>query len=87
MTSRLRVVADTRPASVGEEARLCVQRQGEGWRQVGAGAERLVLINEFLGYLEDRNYSPRTVRAYAFDLLHFGTLAARPTGRPRWRDE
>lgn len=29
-------------------------------------------VNEFLGYLADRNYSPRTVRAYAFDLLHFG---------------
>jgi site-specific recombinase XerD len=29
------------------------------------------LVNEFLGYLVDRNYSPRTVRAYAFDLLAF----------------
>jgi len=42
------------------------------------GAHRLVgdegivgPVNEFLGYLADRNYSPRTVRAYAFDLLHF----------------
>jgi site-specific recombinase XerD len=29
------------------------------------------LVNEFLGYLSDRNYSRQTVRAYAFDLLHF----------------
>jgi site-specific recombinase XerD len=28
-------------------------------------------VNEFLRYLADRNYSPQTVRAYAFDLLHF----------------
>jgi site-specific recombinase XerD len=49
-----------------------VQRQGERWRLVGAGADRLALLNEFLGYLDDRNYSPRTGRAYAFDLLYFG---------------
>jgi site-specific recombinase XerD len=29
------------------------------------------LVNEFLGHLADRNYSPRTQRAYAFDLLAF----------------
>jgi len=29
------------------------------------------LVNEYLGYLADRNYSPRTVRAYGFDLLAF----------------
>lgn len=29
------------------------------------------LINDYLGYLGDRGYSPRTVRAYAFDLLAF----------------
>ena len=29
------------------------------------------LANEYLSYLADRRYSPRTVRAYAFDLLHF----------------
>jgi hypothetical protein len=27
------------------------------------------LINDYLGYLADRGYSPQTVRAYAFDLL------------------
>jgi site-specific recombinase XerD len=35
------------------------------------GAGEVELVNDFLGYLADRNYSPRTVRAYAFDLLHF----------------
>lgn len=28
-------------------------------------------MNDYLGYLGDRGYSPRTVRAYAFDLLAF----------------
>ncbi len=28
-------------------------------------------MNDYLGYLADRRYSPRTIRAYAFDLLHF----------------
>ena len=28
-------------------------------------------MNEYLGYLADRNYSPRTVRSYGFDLLAF----------------
>jgi site-specific recombinase XerD len=35
------------------------------------GAEDLALVNEFLAYVADRNYSPLTVRAYAFDLLAF----------------
>lgn len=30
------------------------------------------LVNEFLTHLADRNYSPRTQRAYAFDLMAFG---------------
>jgi site-specific recombinase XerD len=29
------------------------------------------VVNDYLAYLRDRRYSPRTVRAYAFDLLHF----------------
>ncbi|HZR69884.1 MAG TPA: tyrosine-type recombinase/integrase [Burkholderiales bacterium] len=41
------------------------------WRLVGVLAPRFALVNEFLAYLADRRYSPRTVRAYAFDLLHF----------------
>jgi len=65
-------VAERAVASDTESVRLRAQRQGERWLLVGSGAERLALINDFLGYLGDRNYSPRTVRAYAFDLLHFG---------------
>ena len=41
-----------------------------GWRLGGPGVAGFGLVNEYLGYLADRNYSPRTVRAYAFDLLH-----------------
>jgi len=28
-------------------------------------------VDEFLAYLTDRNYSPKTVRAYGYDLLAF----------------
>jgi hypothetical protein len=45
---------------------------GDVWRLSGLAAERFALVNEFLGHLADRNYSPRTQRAYAFDLLAFG---------------
>ena len=31
----------------------------------------MLLVNEYLGYLADRNYSPRTLRAYGYDLLAF----------------
>jgi integrase len=47
-----------------------VQRDGR-WRLDGAGPADLMVINEFLGYVADRGYSPRTERAYAFDLLAF----------------
>ena len=50
---------------------LRVEQRGTNWRLVGAGAETFTLINDFLGYLADRAYSPQTVRAYAFDLLAF----------------
>jgi len=44
---------------------------GAGWALRGPAAARFTLVNDFLGYLADRRYSPRTVRAYAFDLLAF----------------
>ena len=31
----------------------------------------VTLVNDYLGYLADRNYSPQTVRTYAFALLAF----------------
>ena len=40
------------------------------WQIDGDGPD-LKLINDYLGHLHDRNYSPQTVRAYAFDLLIF----------------
>ena len=52
-----------------DAARLRAELVGGRWRLVdGDGLE---LVNDYLGYLADRGYSPRTERAYAFDLLHF----------------
>ncbi len=50
---------------------LRVVSVGGTWHLVGSGVETFGLINDFLGYLADRAYSPSTVRAYAFDLLAF----------------
>lgn len=58
-----------RQQPVGEQLRT-VQRGGR-WSLDGDGLPDLQLINEFLGYVADRGYSPRTARAYAFDLLAF----------------
>jgi len=57
------------------ESLRAVERDGR-WSLVGlglAGVERagVEVVNDYLGYLADRGYSPRTVRAYAFDLLAF----------------
>lgn len=43
----------------------------DGSWSLGPGAERFSLIDDYLGYLGDRHYSPRTIRSYAFDLLAF----------------
>jgi site-specific recombinase XerD len=48
---------------------------GEGRWEL-AGGTGTGLINDYLGYLADRGYSPRTVRAYAFDLLAFARWLA-----------
>jgi site-specific recombinase XerD len=57
---------------VSTEADLRVVHAGAGrWVLSGDFAGRYQLVNEFLGYLADRNYSPRTCRSYAFDLLAF----------------
>jgi site-specific recombinase XerD len=50
---------------------LRAERREDGWVLVGACFDGLELVNDFLGYLADRNYAALTVRAYAFDLLHF----------------
>src|SRR6266704_2950695 len=56
---------------------LRVTGSGERWRIEGrwrAGDRQL--CNDYLGYLADRRYSPASVRAYAFDLLHFALSLA-----------
>ena len=51
---------------------LRVQGSGERWRiDGGSRAADRQLCNDYLGYLADRRYSAASVRAYAFDLLHF----------------
>ena len=42
------------------------------WRLAGADEGVLDLPNAYLGYLQDRNYSPRTIRTYGYGLLAFG---------------
>ncbi len=48
-----------------------MERAGAGWRLAGPATPGFEVVNDYLGYLLDRRYSERTVRAYAFDLLHF----------------
>jgi site-specific recombinase XerD len=50
---------------------LRLEEHGDGWRLAGPDASRFVLVDEYLAHLGDRNYSPKTVRAYGFDLLAF----------------
>jgi integrase/recombinase XerD len=51
---------------------LWLEQRDDGiWALTGPAAERFGLVNEYLGYLADRNYSPKTVRAYGYDLLAF----------------
>jgi hypothetical protein len=54
-----------------DPAKLRAQACADGWELVGERVGEFELVNDFLGYLSDRNYSPRTVHAYAFDRLHF----------------
>jgi site-specific recombinase XerD len=50
---------------------LRVEQTDQNWLISGSRVDDVRLINDYLAYLADRHYSPRTVRAYAFDLLHF----------------
>jgi site-specific recombinase XerD len=56
--------------STGDRS-LRLEQRDTGWVLAGADASCFGLVNEYLSYLADRNYSPRTVRAYGFDLLAF----------------
>jgi site-specific recombinase XerD len=55
---------------------LVVEGRDGRWVLAGADFDGLDLANDFLGYLADRNYAVLTVRAYAFDLLHFARWMA-----------
>jgi site-specific recombinase XerD len=57
------------------ESLRAVERAGR-WALVGSGPAGVEVVNDYLGYLADRGYSPRTVRAYAFDLLAFARWLA-----------
>lgn len=56
---------------MSSEADLRLVQRGDGWVLAGTAASRFGLVNEYLAYLADRNYSPKTVRAYGYDLLAF----------------
>lgn len=53
------------------EPDLRLETPGGAWRIAGAASGAFATVNDYLGYLVDRNYSPATVRAYGFDLLAF----------------
>jgi integrase/recombinase XerD len=51
---------------------LRVVLEDNQWQLVAERTSDVVtLVNDYLGYLADRNYSPQTVRTYAFSLLAF----------------
>ena len=50
---------------------LSLEKNGSEWSLVGEAAAGFTLVNEYLSYLADRNYSPRTIRSYGFSLLAF----------------
>ncbi|MBP2329540.1 site-specific recombinase XerD [Kibdelosporangium banguiense] len=53
------------------EADLRLEERDGGWVLAGPAASRFELVDEYLAHLVDRNYSPKTVRAYGYDLLAF----------------
>jgi site-specific recombinase XerD len=53
------------------EQQLMVVEEAGVWCLRGPAVGEFALVNEFLAYLADRNFSPRTCRAYAYDLLAF----------------
>jgi len=50
---------------------LSLEERDGGWALAGQVAPQFKLVDEYLGYLTDRNYSPKTVRSYGYDLLAF----------------
>jgi len=54
-----------------ETSGVRLEPAGESWRLACRGPGLIEDANAFLGYLEDRNYSPRTVRSYGYALVAF----------------
>lgn len=54
-----------------DEAELRVDYINDTWVLAGPRLAGFQLVNEYLDYLADRNYSSKTVRSYAFSLLAF----------------
>jgi len=52
-------------------AELRLERLTDSWELTGPDVNRFTLMNEYLSYLADRNYSRQTVRVYGFSLLAF----------------
>jgi integrase/recombinase XerD len=67
------VVESEKATSVAMVENALRQERADGWmwQLAGSDAAGFGLMNDYLGYLADRNYSQRTVRAYGFDLLAF----------------
>lgn len=57
--------------AVSTESGLSLEGSDGCWTLSGPGSESFGLVNEYLAYLADRSYSPKTIRAYGFDLLAF----------------
>ncbi|QIZ33985.1 integrase [Saccharopolyspora sp. ASAGF58] len=53
------------------EAGIRLEEHDGGWVLAGPAASGFGLVDEYLAHLADRNYSPKTVRAYGYDLLAF----------------
>lgn len=53
------------------EAGLRLEERDGGWALAGSAASLFGLVDEYLAHLSDRNYSPKTVRAYGYELLAF----------------
>lgn len=71
MVTRLFAVIAGTPVLVINDSDLRLASSDGGWVLAGQAASQFRLVDEYLAYLADRNYSPKTVRAYGFDLLAF----------------
>jgi integrase/recombinase XerD len=64
------VIVDTSVLVISSDDLRLVEHDAS-WVLAGSAAVRFELVDDYLGYLLDRNYSAKTVRAYGYDLLAF----------------